>query len=90
MILFYFLVIAEFSDYNDMVQFDQDKSTQCAVYDQTPDSEQKKINIVVRPAHTVAKVISDIKTQYRYDNFELILQPISGEDLVSVPTIIEQ
>ncbi|XP_005184673.2 ubiquitin carboxyl-terminal hydrolase 47 [Musca domestica] len=65
-----------------MVQFDQDKSTQCAVYDQTPDSEQKKINIVVRPAHTVAKVISDIKTQYRYDSFELVLQPISGKDLV--------
>ncbi|XP_073842296.1 ubiquitin specific protease 47 isoform X2 [Musca autumnalis] len=65
-----------------MVQFDQDKSTQCAVYDQTPDSEQKKINIVVRPAHTVAKVISDIKTQYRYENFELVLQPISGNDLV--------
>lgn len=66
-----------------MVQFDQnDKTTQCAVYDQTPDSEQKKINIVVRPAYTVGKVIGDIKTQYRYDKFELVLQPISGGDLV--------
>lgn len=59
-----------------------DKTTQCVVYDQTPDSEQKKINIVVRPAYTVAKVIGDIKTQYHYDKFELLMQPISGGDLV--------
>lgn len=65
-----------------MVQLDQDKTTQCAVYDQTPDSEQKKINIVVRPTYTVGKVIGDIKTQYRYDKFELVLQPVSGGDLV--------
>ncbi|XP_023308993.2 ubiquitin carboxyl-terminal hydrolase 47 isoform X1 [Lucilia cuprina] len=73
----------EYSEYNDMVQFSgHDKTTQCVVYDQTPDSEQKKINIVVRPAYTVGKVISDIKTQYHYDKFELLMQPISGGDLV--------
>ncbi|XP_065359393.1 ubiquitin carboxyl-terminal hydrolase 47 isoform X2 [Calliphora vicina] len=66
-----------------MVQFSgHDKTTQCVVYDQTPDSEQKKINIVVRPAYTVGKVIGDIKTQYHYDKFELLMQPISGGDLV--------
>ncbi|KAM7354871.1 ubiquitin specific protease 47 isoform 2-T2 [Cochliomyia hominivorax] len=66
-----------------MVQFaGHDKTTQCVVYDQTPNSEQKKINIVVRPAYTVGKVIGDIKTQYHYDKFELLMQPVSGGDLV--------
>ena len=83
-VIWFFCFSIENSKYfNDMVQFsDHDKTTQCVVYDQTPDSEQKKINIIVRPAYTVGKVIGDIKTQYRYDKFELLMQPVSGGDLV--------
>ncbi|XP_037937295.1 ubiquitin carboxyl-terminal hydrolase 47 isoform X2 [Teleopsis dalmanni] len=58
-----------------------DVTTQCAVYDKTPNSEQQRINIIVRPTNTVAKVISDIKTQYRYETFDLLLQP-ETKDLV--------
>uniref|UniRef100_A0A1A9W4U0 Ubiquitin carboxyl-terminal hydrolase 47 n=1 Tax=Glossina brevipalpis TaxID=37001 RepID=A0A1A9W4U0_9MUSC len=72
----------DYPDGNAMVQIDQENSIQCVVHDKTPNSEQKKINIVVRPAYTVGKVIADIKTQYHYDKFDLILQPNSGTDLV--------
>lgn len=72
----------DYPDGNAMVQLDHENSIQCVVHDKTPDSEQRKINIVVRPPYTVGKVIADIKTQYRYDKFDLILQPNSGTDLV--------
>ncbi|XP_030375681.1 ubiquitin carboxyl-terminal hydrolase 47 [Scaptodrosophila lebanonensis] len=62
---------------------DQDnESTQCAVFDQTPGSQQKKINLVVRSHYTVQRVISDISTQYAYSKFELLLQPYENKDLV--------
>ena len=58
-------------------------TTQCAVFDKTPNSEQQKINIIVRPTHTVEKVIKDITTQYHYKGFDLILQPVDEkQDLV--------
>ena len=68
-----------------MVQCEQqkDQTTQCAVFDKTPNSEQQKINIIVRPTHTVDKVIKDIGTQYPYKTFDLILQPVDEKkDLV--------
>ncbi|XP_037900958.1 ubiquitin carboxyl-terminal hydrolase 47 isoform X2 [Glossina fuscipes] len=76
------LKMQDYPDGNAMVQLDHENSIQCVVHDKTPDSEQRKINIVVRPPYTVGKVIADIKTQYRYDKFDLILQPNSGTDLV--------
>lgn len=85
--IFFHLFLAtfkEYPDFFDMVQLDQENSTQCAVYDKTPDSDQKKINIVVRPTYTVSKVISDISTQFNYKSFDLVLQPINHkDDLVS-------
>ncbi|XP_034133114.1 ubiquitin carboxyl-terminal hydrolase 47 isoform X1 [Drosophila guanche] len=61
-----------------------DTKEQCtvSVFDQTPGSEQKKINVVVRPHFTVQRVIELIGTQFPYGKFELILQPHDGKDLV--------
>ncbi|XP_022218710.2 ubiquitin carboxyl-terminal hydrolase 47 isoform X2 [Drosophila obscura] len=58
-----------------------------SVFDQTPGSEQKKINVVVRPHFTVQRVIELIGTQFSYGKFELILQPQEGRDLVHLNTL---
>lgn len=60
-----------------------ESSTQCAVYDQTPGSQQKKINVIVRNHNTVQQVIAQIGTQFAYAKFELLLQPHGDKDLVS-------
>lgn len=60
-----------------------ESSTQCAVYDQTPGSQQKKINVIVRSHNTVQQVIAQIGTQFAYAKFELLLQPHGDKDLVS-------
>lgn len=60
-----------------------ESSTQCAVYDQTPGSQQKKINVIVRSHNTVQQVIAQIGTQFAYPKFELLLQPQGDKDLVS-------
>lgn len=63
------------------------ESEQCtvSVFDQTPGSEQKKINVVVRAQYTVKRVIDLIATQFPYGKFELLLQPHDNKDLVSIP-----
>lgn len=66
---------------------DKDKESaeqQCtvSVFDQTPGSEQKKINVVVRSHYTVKRVIDLIATQFPYGKFELLLQPHDNKDLV--------
>ncbi|KAH8418252.1 hypothetical protein KR222_007205, partial [Zaprionus bogoriensis] len=59
-----------------------ESSTQCAVFDQTPGSQQKKIIVVVRDHNTVQQVIAQIGTQFAYPKFELLLQPHGDKDLV--------
>ncbi|XP_017129460.1 ubiquitin carboxyl-terminal hydrolase 47 [Drosophila elegans] len=61
-------------------------SEQCtvSVFDQTPGSEQKKINVVVRSHFTVKRVIDLIGTQFPYGKFELLLQPHENKDLVNL------
>ncbi|XP_055385651.1 ubiquitin carboxyl-terminal hydrolase 47 [Condylostylus longicornis] len=65
-----------------MVCLTEDEQTICTIHDTTPGSSQKKISIIVRPNHTVAKVIHDIKTQFSYENFDLILQPPEKEQSI--------
>lgn len=67
-----------------MAEKDNKDSTQCAVFDQTPGSQQKKINVVVRSHFTVKHVITLIGTQFAYGKFELLLQPHGEKDLVSI------
>ncbi|XP_030570000.1 ubiquitin carboxyl-terminal hydrolase 47 isoform X3 [Drosophila novamexicana] len=67
-----------------MAEQDSTDSTQCAVFDQTPGSQQKKINIVVRSHFTVKHVIALIGTQFAYGKFELLLQPHGEKDLVNL------
>ncbi|XP_064552476.1 ubiquitin carboxyl-terminal hydrolase 47 isoform X3 [Drosophila montana] len=67
-----------------MAEQDSKDSTQCAVFDQTPGSQQKKINIVVRSHFTVKHVIALIGTQFAYGKFELLLQPHGEKDLVNL------
>ncbi|EDW69744.2 ubiquitin carboxyl-terminal hydrolase 47 [Drosophila virilis] len=67
-----------------MAEQDSKNSTQCAVFDQTPGSQQKKINIVVRSHFTVKHVIALIGTQFAYGKFELLLQPHGEKDLVNL------
>ncbi|KAH8365671.1 hypothetical protein KR093_003178 [Drosophila rubida] len=69
---------------------DSEESTQCVVFDQTPGSQQKKINIVVRDHFTVQHVITLIGTQFAYDKFELLLQPHGDKDLVYLNTLDSQ
>ncbi|KAH8380294.1 hypothetical protein KR009_009786 [Drosophila setifemur] len=72
---------------------DKDKeSEQCtvSVFDQTPGSEQKKINVVVRAPFTVKRVIDLIATQFPYGKFELLLQPHENKDLVHLNVLDSQ
>ncbi|KAH8278205.1 hypothetical protein KR044_002424 [Drosophila immigrans] len=69
---------------------DSEESTQCVVFDQTPGSQQKKINIVVRDHFTVQRVITLIGTQFAYDKFELLLQPHGDKDLVHLNALDSQ
>jgi len=68
----------------ELAKKDSEDTTQCAVFDQTPGSQQKKINIVVRDHFTVQRIISLIGTQFAYEKFELLLQPHGDKDLVSI------
>ncbi|EDW37527.1 GL16305 [Drosophila persimilis] len=61
-----------------------------SVFDQTPGSEEKKINVVVRPHFTVQRVIELIGTQFPCGKFELILQPHEGKDLVHLNALDTQ
>lgn len=67
------------------------ESEQCtvSVFDQTPGSEQKKINVVVRSHFTVKRVIDLIGTQFSYEKFELLLQPHDNKDLVTISAHLE-
>ncbi|KAH8246218.1 hypothetical protein KR038_005214 [Drosophila bunnanda] len=75
---------------------DKDKESgeqqQCtvSVFDQTPGSEQKKINLVVRSHYTVKRVIDLIGTQFPYAKFELLLQPHDNKDLVNLNALDSQ
>ncbi|XP_060658375.1 ubiquitin carboxyl-terminal hydrolase 47 isoform X1 [Drosophila nasuta] len=69
---------------------DSEETTQCVVFDQTPGSQQKKINIVVRDHFTVQRVITLIGTQFAYDKFELLLQPHGDKDLVYLNALDSQ
>ncbi|KAL7732598.1 hypothetical protein ACLKA6_013533 [Drosophila palustris] len=60
----------------------EESTTQCAVFDQTPGSQQKKIIVVVRDQYTVQRLIALIATQFAYEKFELLLQPHGNKDLV--------
>ncbi|XP_017955960.1 ubiquitin carboxyl-terminal hydrolase 47 isoform X2 [Drosophila navojoa] len=73
-----------------MAEKDNKDSTQCAVFDQTPGSQQKKINVVVRSHFTVKHVITLIGTQFAYGKFELLLQPHGEKDLVYLNTLDTQ
>ncbi|KAH8345293.1 hypothetical protein KR067_007768 [Drosophila pandora] len=68
------------------------ESEQCtvSVFDQTPGSEQKKINVVVRAQYTVKRVIDLIATQFPYGKFELLLQPHDNKDLVHLNALDSQ
>ncbi|XP_017012390.2 ubiquitin carboxyl-terminal hydrolase 47 isoform X1 [Drosophila takahashii] len=68
------------------------ESEQCtvSVFDQTPGSEQKKINVVVRSHFTVKRVIDLIGTQFPYGKFELLLQPHENKDLVNLNALESQ
>nr|NP_523937.2 ubiquitin specific protease 47, isoform B [Drosophila melanogaster]NP_729087.1 ubiquitin specific protease 47, isoform A [Drosophila melanogaster]Q24574.2 RecName: Full=Ubiquitin carboxyl-terminal hydrolase 47; AltName: Full=Ubiquitin thioesterase 47; AltName: Full=Ubiquitin-specific-processing protease 47 [Drosophila melanogaster]AAF50752.2 ubiquitin specific protease 47, isoform A [Drosophila melanogaster]AAN12105.1 ubiquitin specific protease 47, isoform B [Drosophila melanogaster]AAO414 len=68
------------------------ESEQCtvSVFDQTPGSEQKKINVVVRSHFTVKRVIDLIGTQFSYEKFELLLQPHDNKDLVNLNALESQ
>nr|XP_016932061.2 ubiquitin carboxyl-terminal hydrolase 47 [Drosophila suzukii]XP_016932062.2 ubiquitin carboxyl-terminal hydrolase 47 [Drosophila suzukii]XP_016932063.2 ubiquitin carboxyl-terminal hydrolase 47 [Drosophila suzukii] len=68
------------------------ESEQCtvSVFDQTPGSEQKKINVVVRSHFTVKRVIDLIGTQFPYGKFELLLQPHENKDLVNLNAVESQ
>lgn len=56
---------------------------QCVVIDQTPDSHQKKIIMVVRSTYTIAKIIDDIEALFSYTDTEVVLQPTDVDrDLV--------
>ncbi|XP_050742746.1 ubiquitin carboxyl-terminal hydrolase 47 isoform X2 [Drosophila biarmipes] len=68
------------------------ESEQCtvSVFDQTPGSEQKKINVVVRSHFTVKRVIDLIGTQFPYRKFELLLQPHENKDLVNLNALESQ
>ncbi|XP_017842979.2 LOW QUALITY PROTEIN: ubiquitin carboxyl-terminal hydrolase 47 [Drosophila busckii] len=68
----------------------ESSSTQCAVFDQTPGSQQKKINVIVRAQHTVERVITQIGTQFAYNKFELLLQPHGNKDLVHLNALASQ
>ncbi|KAH8386117.1 hypothetical protein KR200_005441 [Drosophila serrata] len=61
-----------------------------SVFDQTPGSEQKKINVVVRSHYTVKRVIDLIGTQFPYAKFELLLQPHDNKDLVNLNALDSQ
>ncbi|XP_068142761.1 ubiquitin carboxyl-terminal hydrolase 47 isoform X1 [Drosophila tropicalis] len=61
-----------------------------SVYDQTPGSQQKKINVVLRSHYTVQHVINLIGTQFPYGKFELILQPHDNKDLVHLNNLESQ
>ncbi|XP_017070962.1 ubiquitin carboxyl-terminal hydrolase 47 [Drosophila eugracilis] len=67
-------------------------SEQCtvSVFDQTPGSEQKKINVVVRSHFTVKRVMDLIDTQFHYGKFELLLQPHENKDLVNLNALESQ
>ncbi|XP_017034197.2 ubiquitin carboxyl-terminal hydrolase 47 isoform X1 [Drosophila kikkawai] len=71
---------------------DKESGEQCtvSVFDQTPGSEQKKINVVVRSHYTVKRVIDLIGTQFPYGNFELLLQPHNNKDLVNLNALDSQ
>ncbi|XP_030078578.1 ubiquitin carboxyl-terminal hydrolase 47 isoform X3 [Drosophila hydei] len=73
-----------------MAEKDNKDSTQCAVFDQTPGSQQKKINVVVRAHFTVKHVITLIGTQFAYGKFELLLQPHGEKDLIYLNTLDTQ
>lgn len=56
------------------------KTVLCVVADLTPNSQQKKVTIVVHPTHTVEKVINDLKDLFSYSDLDLILQPLTLEE----------
>lgn len=55
-----------------------EESTICIVFDKTPNSSQKKYSLLVRRTYTVARLISEISTQYEYP-FDLIFQQPQGD-----------
>lgn len=57
-----------------------DECSHFAVHDKTPNSTQSKLNLVVRPHYTVEKVFRDVSTQFPYESYDLIMQPINEKD----------
>ena len=64
-----------------------EETTTCIVFDKTPNSSQKKYTLLVRRTYTVARLISEISTQYQYP-FDLILQLKQGQQVVSYFTTL--
>ncbi|KAL5292060.1 USP47 family protein [Megaselia abdita] len=64
-----------------MVQLPDEEKTICVVYDTTPSSTQKRMNLVVRSTYDIRKLFETVKTQYQYDDFQLVMQASDEEEI---------
>lgn len=58
-----------------MTSMEEKNYTKCIVTDLMPGYILKKIVLVIRPTHTVQRVIDDLKCLLTYSEFDIILQP---------------
>lgn len=52
----------------------EEKSKRCLILDHSPNPEQKKISITIRPSYTVEKLFSDVELQSSFKKFQLLTE----------------
>lgn len=70
-----------------MVQLPDEEKTICVVYDTTPSSTQKRMNLVVRSNYDIRKLFETVKTQYQYESFQLVMQASDEDEINRVVSI---
>lgn len=71
-----------------MVQLPDEEKTICVVYDTTPSSTQKRMNLVVRSTYDIRKLFETVKTQYHYEHFQLVMQASDEEEINKVVSVL--